>query len=223
MTEFELKRQKRRTLAVTVKEGKVIVSAPLKMPLSSIERFLLEKTDWINAKIAEYARKKEYVAFAAEYKSILVEGAEFPLVRSDEIKRITFGENCVLVPVKYDGDKDKMLRVLASFYKKFSYKKLKERLDFLSEETRLPYNGFSLTNAKGKWGSCDGDNNIMLNWRLYMLSPHLTDYVIIHELCHTAEHNHSPRFWAAVEKMCPEYKKLRKILKERSVVNELFR
>ena len=222
MSSFELKRQKRRTLSVAVKQGKVTVSAPLKMPLADIERFLLEKADWINRKIAEYNRKRELFADVLDYKVVLVKGERYKTVLSDKVKRIAFAENELLLPQKYNGALNAE-KAIGSFFRKTAQVKLKEMLDEATEKTGLSYNGFSLTNAKGKWGSCDGENNIMLNWRLYMLSPRLIDYVMVHELCHTVHHNHSSEFWAKVAEFYPNYKNARKELKTNSVINELFR
>lgn len=222
MSRFELKRQKRKTLTISVKQGNVVVSAPLKMPLADIEKFLSEKSDWINSKLAEYGRKRERFADILDYEAVLVQGKRFPVVRSATVKRIAFDKDKLLLPQKYPAGAQSE-KALGTFYKKFALTELKARLDEISASVGIPYNGFSLTNAKGKWGSCDGKDNIMLNWRLYMLSPDIADYVMIHELCHTLEHNHSQKFWANVGKLYPGYKRARLELKNCSVVNELFR
>lgn len=222
MQTFELIRQKRKTLAISVKQGRVVVSAPLKLPTVDIEKFLIEKTDWINKKLADYKRKTELFSDITEYKNLLIEGERYPIILSDTVRRIAFNGERLLVPQKY-GDKKSMIKAIWNFYAKIAAAELKNRLDGISEKTGLLYGTFSLTNAKGKWGSCDGENNIMLNSRLYMLNSRLTEYVIIHELCHTLHHNHSANFWSAVSRFCPDYKNLRKELKNYSIINELFR
>lgn len=99
-------------------------------------------------------------------------------------------------------------------YKKEARNTLKSRLDEISEMTGLAYSGFRLSSARTNWGSCSGKNSINLSWRLMLLQPGLRDYVILHELCHTKEHNHSQRFWALVGSFMPDYKERRKILKK---------
>ena len=72
-----------------------------------------------------------------------------------------------------------------------------------------------MKDLSSKWGSCSSLQNINLNWQLIFLEESLIDYVIIHELMHLREMNHSPRFWNWVGKYYPDYKKARKLLKDR--------
>ncbi len=73
---------------------------------------------------------------------------------------------------------------------------LPQRIAELSAQTNLQYNKVSLRATRSKWGSCSGENNISLSVYLMILPPHLIDFVILHELCHTVHHNHSPKFHA---------------------------
>ena len=71
----------------------------------------------------------------------------------------------------------------------------------------------SLKNAKTLWGSCSSSGGVTFNIRLALVPPPLVEYVMIHELCHMAEMNHSPKFWARVAQYCPDYAARRKELK----------
>ena len=71
-----------------------------------------------------------------------------------------------------------------------------------------------LSNAKTLWGTCRRDGLIRMNWRLVFLDEALVDYVLAHELAHTVQMNHSTAFWAQVARMCPDYKNLRRQLKQ---------
>ena len=75
------------------------------------------------------------------------------------------------------------------------------RIARLSEATGLKYEKLSIRASRTKWGSCSGRNHISLSLFLMTLPEHLRDYVIIHELCHTVHHNHSPRFHALVDRL----------------------
>ena len=75
------------------------------------------------------------------------------------------------------------------------------RIARLSEVTGLKYEKLSIRASRTKWGSCSGRNHISLSLFLMALPEHLRDYVIIHELCHTVHHNHSPRFHALVDRL----------------------
>ena len=91
---------------------------------------------------------------------------------------------------------------------------LPQRLEFLAKKYSFKYNKVSLRNQKTRFGSCSYQNNISLNINLMSYDFDIIDYVLIHELVHTKVKNHSSKFWAEVEKICPNYKILRKILKK---------
>lgn len=78
---------------------------------------------------------------------------------------------------------------------------LPERIGRLSRQTGLNYNKLTIRASRTKWGSCSGTNNISLSLFLMTLPEHLRDFVIVHELCHTVHHNHSPRFHALVDRL----------------------
>lgn len=71
----------------------------------------------------------------------------------------------------------------------------------------------SIKNHSRIWGSCSSLGNLNFNWRLIRLPPELADYVVVHELCHTIEHNHSRRFWSRVEELLPDWRNRRAALR----------
>lgn len=92
---------------------------------------------------------------------------------------------------------------------------LPERLRALSVLHNLPFNTCKVNVSKGRWGSCSGRRDISLSCYLALLPPHLREYVMLHELCHTREMNHGPRFWALLDNLTDgKAKALRKELKE---------
>lgn len=76
----------------------------------------------------------------------------------------------------------------------------------------------TIRNQKTRWGSCSAKGNVNFNYQRYYLSDEILDYVVVHELAHRRHMNHSPAFWAEVEKYCPQYKKYREQLKEIKMV-----
>lgn len=91
---------------------------------------------------------------------------------------------------------------------------LPDRLAILSHHYQLPYHTLRLSSGQTRWGSCSSDNTISLNIWLMTLPDDLIDYVLCHELCHTQQHNHAPRFWQLVATHMPDYAARRKLLKE---------
>ena len=88
------------------------------------------------------------------------------------------------------------------------------RLDQLAPVLGVRWSRLSLTNARTRWGSASSDGSIRLHWRLMQLTPELADYVIVHELAHLHEMNHSPRFWAIVAAAMPDYQRHQQALKQ---------
>ncbi|GHV67555.1 hypothetical protein FACS1894199_13280 [Bacteroidia bacterium] len=93
---------------------------------------------------------------------------------------------------------------------------LPERVKEFAGKFGFNYKKLSFRNNVSNWGSCTYDNKISLNINLMRVPDEVIDYVIIHELCHTVEKNHSPRFWKLVEERCPDYKRKRAELKKYS-------
>ena len=77
----------------------------------------------------------------------------------------------------------------------------------------VPNPPLRLSSARTRWGSCNHHGGITLNWRLLFLPPAVADYVVCHELAHLREMNHSPRFWAVVDQLCPDWRSLRRELR----------
>lgn len=88
------------------------------------------------------------------------------------------------------------------------------RLAVLAYEHRLAYEGAAVRQQRTRWGSCSPKKTISLNARLLFAPSEVVDYVLIHELCHTVEMSHSPRFWGLVETRDPDYRRHKKLLRE---------
>ncbi|PIR89389.1 MAG: hypothetical protein COU07_00620 [Candidatus Harrisonbacteria bacterium CG10_big_fil_rev_8_21_14_0_10_40_38] len=107
---------------------------------------------------------------------------------------------------------------------KFHYKKYKEdarrliheRVGYFNQIYDHSFNRIFIKNQKTCWGSCSEKRNLNFNYKLFFLPAILRDYVIVHELCHLEEFNHSPRFWGLVSRVFPDYRKLRRELKIRN-------
>ena len=92
--------------------------------------------------------------------------------------------------------------------------KIPPRVYHFSKLLKVTYGSITIRNQKSKWGSCSSQGNLNFNCLLMLCPPEVLDYVVIHELCHRKEMNHSPRFWAEVESIDPDYKAHRQWLKD---------
>ena len=94
---------------------------------------------------------------------------------------------------------------------------VKSKVVYFSKLYEFEYNRISVRNQKTRWGSCSKKRNINFNYKILFLTERLADYIIVHELCHTKELNHSKNFWNLVKEILPDYKKLRKEIKQISL------
>ena len=89
-----------------------------------------------------------------------------------------------------------------------------EKVAYYARIMNVNYGRIAIRKQRSRWGSCSREGNLNFNCLLMMAPPEVLDYVVVHELSHRLEMNHSPRFWAQVERILPDYKKPRKWLKE---------
>lgn len=216
-----IERSKRKTLSLSVlKNGNVIVKAPISMRDETINRFVEEKQSWIMEKLASIKATQNKFEDVISLKSCLIYGNKYTLVKADVKQIMTNDKFEIVVPCKLEGEK--LTKSLANWFKKLAKKVLFERLQFIESRINLKSNSFKIGDSRGRWGSCNSYGNIILNYRVVMLPPVIIDYVIVHELCHLVELNHSKRFWENVEKFLPNYELPRKNIKEYGFLLTMF-
>jgi predicted metal-dependent hydrolase len=103
-------------------------------------------------------------------------------------------------------------------YKEAARKLVELRLPELNKVYGFKTSRIAIRNQKSRWGSCSAKGNLNFNYKIALLPPHLADYLIVHELCHLREFNHSQNFWDLVAKAVPDYRLARAELKNFRVV-----
>ena len=213
-------RSHRRSMALIISDkGELVVRAPMRLSYDRIYSFIKEKEKWILTKQKEVENKNLINSDVLTNKNIVFLGTKYKVVYMEGIKKIELSEKEILIPIAFKGVSAK----LKQWFTKHAKKILVERLEFFANVMQLDYAGVTICNSKTKWGSCDSNRNIKLNFRLIML-PHKTlDYVIVHELSHILEMNHSKEFYKIVSAIMPSYKLHQKILKENNYLLGLYR
>lgn len=103
---------------------------------------------------------------------------------------------------------------LEAQYRKEARRRITERAAYFAEKMGVDYGRIAIKAAKTRWGSCSARGNLNFHWKLILMPPAILDYVVVHELAHRIEMNHSPRFWAQVERILPDYRERRRWIKE---------
>ncbi len=92
--------------------------------------------------------------------------------------------------------------------------RITRRVEYFAPLVGVTYNRIFIKEQKTRWGSCSSLGNLNFNWKLILLNEELLDYVVVHELAHRKQMNHSPTFWAEVERVLPDYRERRRRLRE---------
>lgn len=213
---------KRKTLLISINpEAKVIVKAPLRTSMNQIRLFVLKKSNWIKSKQKHiqhmYQRiKKAQFSYGENFRYL---GKNYPLRYSDKSENpLYFDGNSFVLSLDYIENAEQLF---INWYKNKAYNYFQKRLDYYSQISGLEYYSFRLSNAKKRWGSCSSNKKINLNWKLIIMPEDVIDYVIVHELAHTRELNHSKKFWDIVKHLFPDYKNSIKWLRENEYLIEI--
>ena len=211
----KLIRSNRKTIALQIDENaELIVRAPFHISERRINQFIEEKREWIDKTQKRILQNKIAIQQNSEFrdgKIVLFLGEEYEISLNGKIKTIQIRNGILEFPF---GKIDSAEEFIVKWYKKKASEIISQRVKWFAEKLNLNFKKIGITSAKKRWGSCNSKGNINFSYRLVMAPPAIIDYVIVHELMHLKEMNHSPKFWRHVERIIPDYKKRRKWLKE---------
>ena len=211
---YTLRQGRNKRLSLTIDERGLRVGAPRQTRITDVEDFIRSHGSWVLEKLEEYA------AANAPRQLAIRAGVKVPLLDHEITIDVMPGGN----RVRWFGDTlilearpDTALDVLARRgLQRRALALFAERLAYFARLMGCEPPQLGLSSARTRWGSCSHHGGIRLNWRLIHLPLHLIDYVVAHEMAHLIEMNHSPAFWAEVEKLYPDWQAARDELKQRT-------
>ena len=217
-----VRRRGRRGVGLKVDENGLTVSAPVTMPVSRIEALVRESEGWVLKKIDQWRSRRVPVV---EW----VDGARLPFLGGGLSLRVALAGRTRAERVDSEIrasarslDAAEIRRGVVAWYKREALAYLHARVVALSQAAHLDPPKLMLSSALARWGSCNTRREVRLAWRLVKAPPEMIDYVICHELAHLRHMDHSPRFWAEVERQCPDYRRLRARLFETDYLYRSF-
>jgi len=213
MITYTLYRSKRKTLALYVRKGEVEVGAPLKASKRDIDKFVLSKNKWITDKLAAAnERQEQREKFTLNYGDMALYCGKEYSIDAKPGGRVGFDNERFYLPPDLTSEQIKYACI--QIYRMLAKRDLPNKvLEFAKQMGVMPI-AVKINGAKTRWGSCSGKKSLNFSWRLIMAEDDVVDYVVIHELAHITEMNHSGRFWVIVEGVLPDYKERQKRLKD---------
>ena len=230
MVPYRLERSRRKTVGMMVDALGLRVRASPRVPVAEIERILQSKSAWILKHLDKAAEQQRQPALSFVPNLDVADGAIMTLIgRTVQIRwgrvqqlpdwHATQPELWVKSPrirtnMSEESASISRQNALANALGECLLAYLHQLAQQYGQTFDLRYRDIVLSNAKTLWGTCRRDGLIRMNWRLVFLDAALVDYVLAHELAHTRQMNHSAAFWQQVEQMCPDYRSLRRQLKQ---------
>lgn len=215
---YNIIQSKRKSIAIYItKNSSVDIKAPLGISNTEIEAIILKKKEWIENQLKVRKQLNEQKQnFKLKYSDIvLYQGKEY-IIKAKEGSLVGFDGACFYMPDNLNGNQIKYAMI--QIYKLLAKNILTKKVDGFSDIMSLVPIAVKINSAKTRWGSCSGKNSINFSWRLILASDDVIDYVVIHELAHIKEHNHSDRFWTIVSEVMPDYKQREEKLKKLQIL-----
>ena len=206
-------RSRRRTIALEITpSATLIVRAPFRVPPEYIEELIRQKRSWIVQKLDEikqrprlsdheYAEGEIFLFLGREYPLHIVQDSNMTIQRSDKLC-----VSCKLLP--------DIKNHIKRWYREEAHKEIQARCMWFSMKTGHVPTTIRISDARQRWGSCTHKGGLNFSWRLIQAPPDIVDYVVVHELVHISQPDHSRKFWNKVREILPDYERRRMWLRE---------
>lgn len=206
---------RRRTLSLELRpDGSLTVAAPRGMALTTIRAFVESRRVWIEAKRALISQPVPARPALESGARLSYLGADLVLnVASAPARRAACRRESDTLVIEVPHNKP-MRPAIEAWYRREAARHAAARVAHFAPQVGRAVNRITIRAQRTRWGSCSSSGAISLNWRLMQAPPEIFDYVVVHELCHLLVPNHSPRFWAEVARVLPDWRSRRAELRQ---------
>ncbi len=206
---------KRRSIGLRIDDRGLTVNVPLRASEKWLHSVLWEKADWVVQKLASWQAQKPDPPLWADGERILFRGETFTLriVSSLFDTPPQLHGSQLFVHISKAGSPAAIEKIVMRWYRREALQLFEECVAHYAPLMEVRPREIKLSTARTQWGSCTTRGIVRLNWQLVKMPLHLSDYVVVHELAHLVEMNHSAAFWRVVGQVCPDYAKQRRELR----------
>ena len=202
-------RAQRVALRVTPAQGLEVV-VPTRSRLPDIPALLRERADWIGRALDKVAAAHSTTLVSLHEGSLIpYRGTDYHLsVKAGGSRQTSIArdETTRMITVTTAGEAPALAPLLERWYREEARTRIVARAEHYAHDLGVTYTRLTIRDGRSRWGSCSSRGGLNFSWRLILAPPEVLDYVVIHELAHRRELNHSPRFWAIVAALCPEHR-----------------
>jgi predicted metal-dependent hydrolase len=219
---YLFQRVRRRSIGFVVGPDGLEVRAPKWVTLKEVELGLQERGEWVLRKWAELQERQKNIRQIEwrEGASLDYLGAPLHLHLSPQNGRSELNDQRqLLLALPHTAEASQIRDAVQAWLMREAKTLFEQRLNHFAPLMGVQWRRLSLSNAGSRWGSARVDGAIRLNWRLIHLKPEAIDYVVVHELAHLQEMNHSPAFWKVVADILPDHLERRKALQKENLAN----
>ena len=219
---YLFQRVRRRSIGFVVGPDGLEVRAPKWVTLKEVELGLQERGEWVLRKWAELQERQKNIRQIewCEGASLDYLGKPIHLHLSPQNGRSELNEQGqLLLALPHSAEASQIRDAVQAWLMREAKMLFEQRLNHFAPLMGVQWRRLSLSNAGSRWGSARIDGAIRLNWRLIHLKPEAIDYVVVHELAHLHEMNHSPAFWKVVADILPDHLERRKALQKENLAN----
>lgn len=206
---------KRKTLGISVQSDKVSVTAPEGTTEEKINDLLMKKAPWIRKQLQEYEEIHPFIQerefFSGEKLPYLGRLYRLKVVKGDHLQKSSFKfqQGNFIATVPNSLNETEYRQVIYPLYKKWVIAKAtkftQNRLNRFTAKLRENPTHIQIKEQRQRWGSCTPDGKILLNWRIFLAPTSVIDYILVHELAHLKNMNHSTDFWNSIKMILPNY------------------